>query len=30
MVSIAKKYRGRGTVLGMTFVDLIQEGNIGS
>jgi len=29
VVSIAKKYRGRGTALGMTFVDLIQEGNIG-
>lgn len=29
VVSIAKKYRGRGVALGMTFVDLIQEGNIG-
>lgn len=29
VVSIAKKYRGRGAALGMTLLDLIQEGNIG-
>lgn len=29
VVSVAKKFRTRGTALGFTFVDLIQEGNLG-